>query len=96
MKQETLEKAAERFYREYPNNPLDKPEWHFNKDINCFRKRKAFIAGAKWQEERMYSEEEVLNLIFKFTSDFDLKKGIEISIEEQKEWFKQLKTNKND
>ncbi len=25
--EETLEEAAERIYREYPNNPLDKPDW---------------------------------------------------------------------
>jgi len=50
-----------------------------------------FIAGANRLKEKMYSEEEVLNIIFKFSSDFDLKKGIEISLEEQKEWFKQFK-----
>ena len=51
-----LEEAAEKMYREYPNNPYDKPNWHYNRDVNCFRKRKAFINGAKWQAERMYSE----------------------------------------
>ncbi len=30
---------------------------------------KAFIAGAKWQQERMYSEEEVLTLILQFNDD---------------------------
>ena len=61
-KKETLEEAAERIYREYPNNPLDKPEWHYNRDINCFKKRKAFILGAKWQQEQdknKYSEEDM-------------------------------------
>ena len=56
----TIEEVAVELYREYPNNPLDKPEWKYNKDINCFRKRKAFIAGAKYQREQMYSEEEVI------------------------------------
>ena len=63
MKEETLEEAAEKLYREYPNNPLDKPEWHYNRDVDCFKKRKAFIAGASWQQERMYSEEEVILLL---------------------------------
>lgn len=63
IKQETLEEAAEKLYREYPNNPLNKPEWHYNRDINCFRKRKAFINGAKWQAERMYSEEDINKLL---------------------------------
>jgi hypothetical protein len=60
---ETIEEAAERIYREYPNNPLDKPDWRYNRDVNCFKKRKAFISGAKWIEERMYSEEEVRTAI---------------------------------
>ena len=64
MKQETLEEVAERIYREYPTNPIDKPQWHYNRDINCFRKRKAFIAGAKWQQERSYSEEEVKEMVY--------------------------------
>jgi len=60
-KQETtLEEAAENFYREFPSNPLDKPEWHYNRDVDCFKKRKAFINGAKWQAERSYSEEDMI------------------------------------
>lgn len=61
--EETLEEAAQRIYREYPNNPLNKPEWHYNRDINCFKKRKAFILGAKYQSDKMYSEEEVHKII---------------------------------
>jgi hypothetical protein len=56
-----LEEAAAKFYKEYPTNPLDKPEWHYNRDVDCFKKRKAFINGAKWQQERMYSEEDLRN-----------------------------------
>ena len=83
MEKETLEEAAERIYREYPNNPLNKPEWHYNRDINCFKKRKAFILGAKWQQERMYSEEDMEKaftngLNRSFDSDFD-------------RWFEQFK-----
>lgn len=77
MRKKTLEEASQNYV---------------NSTVNRFHVEQiAFIAGAKWQKEKSYSEEEVLNLIFKFTSDFDLKKGIEISIEEQKEWFKQFK-----
>jgi hypothetical protein len=47
-----LEEAAAKFYKEYPTNPLDKPEWHYNRDVDCFKKRKAFINGAKWQQEQ--------------------------------------------
>jgi hypothetical protein len=42
-------------------------------------------------EERMYSEEEVKHIIFKFTNDFDMKKNIEITSEEQNKWFEQHK-----
>lgn len=41
-----LNKEAEEKYREFPNNPKDKPECGYNRDVNCFRKRKAFVAGA--------------------------------------------------
>jgi len=41
----------------------------------------AFIAGAKWQAERMYSEEEVLELIDNFSG----------SVRQAKEWFEQFK-----
>jgi len=47
-----LKEAAENFYREFPSNPLDKPEWNYNRDVDCFKKRKAFINGAKWQQEQ--------------------------------------------
>ncbi len=48
-KQETLEEFAERSSK-YTN--------HSNINI---QKQEAIILGAKWQEKRMYSEEEVLN-----------------------------------
>ena len=63
-KQETLEKAAEKFY---PPKTTD---------LICSPKlvRDGFIAGAKWQQERMYNEEEVLKIIdllfHKYASSF--------------------------
>ncbi len=42
-------------------------------------------------QERTYSEEEVRNIIFKFTNDFDMKKNIEITSEEQNKWLTQFK-----
>lgn len=52
---------------------------------------RGLIKGAKWQQERTYSEEEVRNIIFKFTNDFDMKKNIEITSEEQNKWLTQFK-----
>jgi hypothetical protein len=69
-KQLELEEAAINFYREFPSNPLDKPEWHYNRDVNCFKKRKAFINGAKYMAEKMYSEEEVYELLLKHQSAY--------------------------
>ena len=54
---ETLEEAAKRLY------PI-KGEY-FDKEFYMVR-RIVFIEGAKWQQERMYSEEEVESLLHKF------------------------------
>ena len=43
------------------------------------------------QQERMHSNEEVLQIIFRFTNKFDLRKNIDISFEEQSKWFEQFK-----
>ena len=55
----------------------------------CFKyidHKNTFIAGAKWQAERMYSEEEVLKLLINFSDDRTfLKKDVAIK------WFKQFK-----
>jgi hypothetical protein len=51
MKQETLEEASWKY------NPLKKLDGEFI--------RAAFINGAKWQQERMYSEEEVIAIVEK-------------------------------
>jgi hypothetical protein len=60
MKRETFEEAAERLY------PNRESFLHRFQDIE----RKAFITGGKYQQERSYSEEEVIafgEFIFKHT-----------------------------
>ncbi len=52
-KQETLEEAAEKIYNEFPLR---------SESLNELAKEK-FITGAKWQQERSYSEEEVNEII---------------------------------
>jgi hypothetical protein len=55
-KQQTLEEATE--------------EWYDSTEENKgFPKIKAFKAGAKWQEQRMYSDEEVVYFIHKFLKE---------------------------
>jgi hypothetical protein len=55
MKQETLEEAAEDYAVQYLIE--DKEE------IDSVNRKQAFKDGAKWQEKRMYSEEEVKQII---------------------------------
>ncbi len=55
--QETLEEAAGRYSKRSSAEVFQ--EAH----------KRDFIAGAKWQAERMYSEEEVLALILQFNDD---------------------------
>jgi hypothetical protein len=72
-KQETtLEEAAEKSTQLWFNNN------DFTKEL--------FIAGAKWQAERMYSEGEVLDILFKHTED--MFKGTRLTLTE---WFEQFK-----
>jgi hypothetical protein len=57
-KQETLEAAAEKYARKqcddmYDNQGLTGASWGWETSLD-------FIAGAKWQQKRMYSEEEFL------------------------------------
>lgn len=58
MKQETLEEAAERLY----------PDNGFEDDLYCDEGkifRESWLAGAKYQKEISYSEEEVIELLQK-------------------------------
>ena len=71
MEQETIEEAAERLW----NDP--------SKQLTS---KNSFIAGAKWQAERMYSEEEVLDILYKHTED--MFKGTRLTLTE---WFEQFK-----
>ena len=76
MKQETLEEAAKK---------------HVNSEnkYNRILSGHSFVEGAEWQAERMYSEEEVYNLLLKlpnFINMSDTQKR-----EEKKEWFEQFK-----
>ena len=64
-KQETLSEAALKYSSE--------PQY--------FGKESGFRAGAKWQQERMYSEEEVLEIV----------SNCDGSISQAKKWFKQFK-----
>jgi hypothetical protein len=64
MKQETIEETADKY--------VAKNKMYFDTPYEKAHSRVAFIAGAKWQAERMYSEEEVIKL-FKKIIKYDAK-----------------------
>ena len=85
---ETLEEVAE---REIPNRIRSTPfgskfEWEPRKE------RKAFIRGAKWQQEQnknLYSEEEVVNILIKAYIDIQKRKISNQAV--LASWFEQFK-----
>jgi hypothetical protein len=75
-KQETLEEAARRYTESTPDND----------PVRIF----SFIEGAKWQAERMYSEEDLLSAF---------KAGMMFIGEDKgsfREWFEQFKNKGGD
>jgi hypothetical protein len=50
-----------------------------------------WIAGAKWQSERMYSEEEVLKILHNYRNNFELYRNIQVLPNMFFEWFEQNK-----
>ena len=72
MAEETIEEAAENHLQKWRllNNT------HLSNILHAQRCKNDFIAGAKWQQERMYSEEDMEEaftngLNRSFDSDFD-------------------------
>jgi hypothetical protein len=79
IKQETLEEASEKYARKqcddmYDNEGLTGESWGWETSLD-------FKEGAKWQAERMYSEEEVLDIIA----------NCDGSVTQAKKWFEQFK-----
>ena len=50
-----------------------------------------FIAGAKWQSERMYSEAEVLKIVHDYRNHFELYRNIQVLPDMFFGWFEQFK-----
>ena len=80
---ETLEEAI----KYYAHNNFDMHETNNYKALE-----KGFEAGAEWQQERSYSEEEVLDILNKRGDDLDLwYNSKSISYPKEKDWFEQFK-----
>lgn len=85
-KQETPEEVAERFSEQFLNNGE-------NSEFESQASYIGFIAGAKWQAERMYSKEDVLehlnHLIMMPSSELDKFTDDEEMVTVK--WFEQFK-----
>ena len=82
-KQETLEEAVEIFAETKYQDEIIR-----DVDVtNLFQK--AFVDGAKWQQERSYSEEEVIQLVSDWT-DYRMSEDSKSKVTFKK-WFKQFK-----
>jgi hypothetical protein len=84
MSKETLEEAAERFYP--VNSTGGSMEMLSRHQLNNCLKQEGFIEGAKWQQERSYREEEVLEIIRQYALEEHL-----ITSSKPDIWFKQFK-----
>ena len=92
MEKETLEEAAERLQK-------DKYGIFISKDADAKGQlvidtaKAAFLSGmkecAKWQEERMYSEEEVIKIIYQLHLEMQTDK--DFTFMKVDEWFEQFK-----
>jgi hypothetical protein len=87
MKNEKLEEAAKNYIKLPLHKDIDGEERYYNSNIKSYD---AFIEGAKWQQERSYSEEDLKEgfrsnytpFSATNTGDFD---------EDFDRWFKQFK-----
>jgi len=67
LEQITLEQAAERFYPLSKGGSMWMPSAD---DCNKANKQEGFIEGAKWQAERMYSEEDMKQFAWECVANF--------------------------
>ena len=81
MKQETIEEAAEN----YSKITLNKSGLMSDKQVN------AFIAGAKWQTERSYSEEDLREAFKQSRQCKIFEKDMPPVYETFEDWFEQFK-----
>ena len=91
-KQETIEEAAK---KEFPL--LDTKSCRTGaaeeENLQLHGHRRSFIKGAKWQAERMYSEEEVLDLLAGF---IDSRGKDFVPFKDIQNWFEQFKKKGGD
>jgi hypothetical protein len=82
--QETLEEAAEKTLQDEINYWYEKTGSLTSEDIVRRAYSLGITAGAKWQAERMYSDEEAIRLLIKFNQEIR-------EVEDVRNWFEQFK-----
>jgi len=88
-KQETIEEAAKLYIGVPITRIIDDEERYYTSNIGEYD---AFIQGAKWQQERMYSEEEVIIILNKFGSNvYGNYTRNEMMCDFVERWFEQFK-----
>ena len=92
VKQETLEEAAEK-YCLINNIPIDQMIVKTDRSCEFETPITMFIEGAKWQQEKSYSEEEVKFQANKLLNDLLYKQGFNTNVIGGivNEWFEQFK-----
>jgi hypothetical protein len=83
MEKEPIEEAAEKIYPNHKGLTTIASN-------RIMLRRTAWVKGAKWQAERMYSEEEVIELLQKYRLDLSSGKTANIG-DTTKFWFEQFK-----
>ena len=85
--QETLEEAAKNYGWRIKRNTFSDA---VKANELAESAKQDFIKGAEWQAERMYSEEEVLQLLYK-RDLYLLNRDETVELELPEEWFEQFK-----
>lgn len=91
-KQETVDEAAKNIYIDF--NP-----YLLGVNIGNWLTKEAFKKGAKWQQEQMYSEEDLISFAhFYFQEEFNstMQNSNKSTDEILQEWFNQFKKTKQD
>jgi hypothetical protein len=90
-KQETLKEAAEIFV----NNRFAKQISGDKTYPDIYASKEAIIEShilfAKWQQDRMYSEENVFQFFEKYREDFSIHRNIQVLPSQFEQWFEQFK-----
>ena len=75
---------------ELPNQALIDAAERYIAGDNYNRYYDDFIEGAKWQQEKSYSEEEVIKILYQFHYDL-----VNSNFDTKEEWFEQFSKLKN-